>query len=228
VNPIIVALDGLTIPKALDLARRLEGKVAAFKINDLFARGGPGIAGSIGCFGDVMLDLKLYDIPNTVSNICQAVKAWENGTGEKVKILTVHAHGGQEMMREACIQLPGRIAAVTVLTSFKDDGHYKNLTGTQRTIPEQVKELAQFAYCSGCSYVVCSAHELSVLKDVKIKKIVPGIRPAWHQKADDQKRVMTPKQAMDAGADFLVIGRPIVEAADPVGAAEQTLKELGV
>ena len=131
------------------------------------------------------------------------------------------------MMNAAARELPGKIAAVTVLTSFSED-EYRRVHCCGRTIAEQVCYLANDAKQAGCEYIVCSAHELKVLRDIPIKKIVPGIRPEWHQKTDDQKRVMTPKQAMDEGATYLVIGRPIVEAEDPVAAAEMTLKELGL
>lgn len=217
-NPIIVALDGISFEKATSLQYALENLVWGKKINDAFTRNGI----SVFCGGGhKMVDMKFYDIPNTVANHCKALASFG------VDIVTVHAHGGVVMMNAAARELPGKIAAVTVLTSFSED-EYRRVHCCVRTIAEQVCCLASDAKQAGCEYIVCSAHELKALCDIPIKKIVPGIRPEWHQKADDQKRVMTPKQAMDEGATYLVIGRPIVEAEDPVAAAEKTLRELGL
>jgi orotidine-5'-phosphate decarboxylase len=227
-NPIIVAYDGQRygddgLTAAQGLASKLRGKVWGFKLNDFFIRfGWEGVDVFTRYGHQVMLDLNLYDIPNTVKNHCQAMLV-----DKPVRIVTVHAHGGSAMMTEACCVLPGKIAAVTVLTSFDKDA-YAAITGnTMRSIAEQVKVLALVALGCGCSFVVCSGHELETLKGVEIKKIVPGIRPTWTKKPDDQKRTMAPAEAMAAGANYLVIGRPVLEAASPVEAVEKTLAEIG-
>jgi len=225
-NPIIVALDGMNLRAAAPMARLLTGKVWGFKLNDLYTSGGWEAVRYISQFGSIMLDLKLYDIPNTVKNHCTAMLDAQN-LDMKVKIVTVHASGGSEMMKTAATVLPGRICAVTVLTSF-DEAQWAALHGTFRPVKDTVQIMAGAAQAAGCSYLVCSGKELEAVKGYKeLKKIVPGIRPAWHQKADDQKRTMTPKEAVDAGADYLVLGRPIIEAADPVDAAKRTLEEVG-
>lgn len=227
-SPIIIAMDGFSKPGDLDqmisLARRLRPYVWGFKINDAFMRFGWSAVNHL-CVGGskIMLDMKLYDIPNTVKNHCEVIKTADIGA---IPIVTVHAHGGAAMMKAACDVLPGQIAAVTVLTSFDADSYRKTLGSGDGQIKQAVYHLATLAKTAGCEYVVCSGEELETLRHIDIKKIVPGIRPAWHAKADDQKRTMTPRQAMDAGAKYLVIGRPILEAVSPEDAAKRTLDEI--
>jgi orotidine-5'-phosphate decarboxylase len=229
-NPIIVALDGMTIENAGKLAHDLAGLVWGFKLNDLFTRHGPDAVRHIGAYGNIMLDCKWYDIPATVANHAKAAmqSCLFEKSGDKIQIATVHAHGGIEMMKAAVKEMPGKIAAVTILTSF-DACEYRLTHGLDRdiTIGSQVQALATLAEIAGCSYMVCSGKELELVKDIKLQKIVPGIRPAWHNKADDQKRTMTPKEAISLGAEYLVIGRPITEAKNPVEAVKLTLEEIG-
>lgn len=235
-NPIIVALDGLAHENVLRMAENLAPYVWGFKINDALLRyGWYSVADVVGMRGvagtNVMLDLKLYDIPNTVFNHAKAIMS--SSYAEAIKIVTVHAHGGPKMMKSAVDVLGQRVAAVTVLTSFDEgsyaDVHYPFLSTEimmRPSITSQVENLANLAKMAGCGHIVCSGQELVTMSHLDIKKIVPGIRPAWHCKADDQKRTMTPKQAIDAGASYLVIGRPIIEAENPVDAAKRTLEEI--
>ncbi len=227
-NPIIIAMDGFSKPgdidRMVDIARKLRPYVWGFKINDAFIRYGWSAVNHL-CVGGskIMLDMKFYDIPNTVKNHCEVIKEAES---DAIPIVTVHAHGGAAMMKAASDVLPGRVAAVTVLTSFDEETYSKSLCLPEISLERMVLNLALTAQDSGCSHVVCSGGELRTLRPLRIKKIVPGIRPAWHAKADDQKRTMTPRQAMDAGATYLVIGRPILEAASPEDAAKRTLDEI--
>lgn len=218
-NPIIVALDGKTYDESVELASKLSGKVGAVKLNDLFFECGIAVVEEmmgLGC--PVMLDGKFHDIPNTVKNTLRRLKDVDG-----IEIVTVHASGGLEMMSAAFKEMPGRIAAVTVLTSL-DEIMCEGIYGMQPS--GVVLRLAKTAYVASASYVVCSGHELGTLKGLDIKKIVPGIRPKWYQSKGDQKRTMTPHQAIEAGADYLVMGRAITTADDPVAAVERTLEEM--
>ena len=226
-NPIIVALDGMALPSALSLVSRLSTSVWGYKLNDLFMCYGWEAVREIrhrNNAAKIMLDMKLYDIPNTVKNHCEAIKLHDN-----IDIVTVHAHGGVDMMKAATSVIPNGIAAVTVLTSFNQNT-YGNLHRTTSSIEDAVVSLAGHAQFAGCSHLVCSGNELLALRryGITLKTIVPGIRPKWHVKSDDQKRTMTPEEAVAAGADYLVIGRPIIEAKDPVKAVADTLLELGM
>lgn len=217
-NPIIVALDGMKYQDALDLAKKLQGKVWGFKVNDLaysmnLERHLPELAE----YGKLMFDLKLHDIPNTVKNYCDKIGKWP------VDIVTIHASGGWEMISAASHALPGKIAAVTVLTSLNDT-ICKSIY--HDAVLDQVQTLCAIAQNAGAHYVVCSPEELEKLRYNVIKKITPGIRPVWYEASDDQKRVSTPVEAIKAGASFLVIGRPITKSEDPVAAAEKTLAEI--
>lgn len=217
-NPIIVALDGLGRQDAIRMARDLQRHVWGYKINSLFYRHGSDILDQIGEYGNIMLDLKWHDIPNTVANWCK--EALISHTAPD--IVTVHASGGVEMMEAASKILPGRIAAVTVLTSLSDE-QCEEIYG--RLPDYQVEKLAGDAEVAGASYVVCSALELELVSLV-LPTIVPGIRPNWYQHKDDQARKMTPAEAIRLGAFRLVIGRPIVQDSDPVSAAKRTLQEI--
>jgi orotidine-5'-phosphate decarboxylase len=222
-SPIILALDGVPYERAIELARRLSGLVWGFKVNDLFVGCGPSIANELLQWGNVMLDLKVYDIPNTAANIGKKIATNMPG----VQIVTAHAHGGSEMLKALSKELPGKVAAVTVLTSFSEE-QYQSLTATKRNIKEQVELLAAISFGCDCGYVVCSGQELETLKHGGngCKFIIPGIRPKWHMKPDDQKRTMTPKEAIQSGASLLVIGRPILEAENPEKAAQLTNEEI--
>lgn len=217
---IIVALDGMAPGKAFKLVGLLAGKAgfAGVKVNDLFFGHGPEVIDDIDDYHcEVMLDAKLHDIPNTVCNTVNKLKSTPG-----ISILTVHASGGPEMLKAAVLGMPGKIAAVTVLTSL-DEAMCKKVYNAH---PEWVVGvLSSMAAECGCSYIVCSGHELGHVKAEGLKKIVPGIRPEWYQAKQDQKRVMTPAEAVDAGADLLVVGRAITMSEDPVAALERTGEE---
>ncbi len=232
-NPIIAALDVPTVDAALALAQRLAPVVGGFKIgSELFTSAGPGIIRTIRAAGSfVFLDLKFHDIPNTVARaVAGAVRL-------DVQMLTVHASGGLEMMRAAeesakRTALPsGRTAplvlGVTVLTSM--DGATLAEVGCNETVGRQVERLAALAMKAGLRGLVCSPLELAVLRQQlpeKIQLVTPGIRTGA-EPTDDQKRTLTPREAIDAGANWLVIGRPLCAAKDPRTAAEKILASLG-
>lgn len=201
----IIALDGVTVKKALTIARALSGKVWGFKVGDLLYDDS-SIIQKLKKFGYVFADVKLHDIPNTVAN---SVKKLSRAGAD---MITVHASGGVKMM-EAAKQNAGKskIVAVTILTSQKEKNTNK-----------KVIKLAQNAQKAGLWGVVCSGHELEALNRVpgikKMIKVVPGIRPAWYTKKDDQKRKITPNKAIQLGADYLVIGRPVTGAKGPLKA----------
>jgi orotidine-5'-phosphate decarboxylase len=225
-NPILVALDVSTKEIALDLARNLASVVGGFKIgSELFTSAGPEIIGVIRATGAaVFLDLKFHDIPNTVA------KAVAAATRLDVQMLTIHTSGGAEMMRAAeksaqdTSRQEGRpaplVLGVTVLTSM--DGVTLDELGWKPDVGKQVERLAELAVRAGLRGLVCSPLEIARLRQIlpeEIELVTPGIRTGT-EKADDQKRTLTPRQAMDAGANWLVIGRPIYAAKDPRAAAE--------
>ncbi|MDD5129764.1 MAG: orotidine-5'-phosphate decarboxylase [Candidatus Omnitrophica bacterium] len=221
-NPeFILALDVDTIEEAGIFVDKLYPKIKIFKVGShLFTAYGPKIIELLHAKGaEIFLDLKYFDIPNTVANaVAAAVKL-------KVKILTLHISGGPEMLKAAVesaarqsemLHIPRPLLiGVTVLTSCKAK-------------PQEVLNLAKQGISCGLDGVVCSVHEAVVLRR-KIKNsffiITPGIRPVKSSK-DDQKRVATVSQAIKAGSDFLVIGRPILKAVDPLLQAEELLGEL--
>ena len=224
-NPIIVALDLPSQQKALELAEKLAPLVGAFKVGkQLFISSGPDVVRKLRATGaKVFLDLKLHDIPNTVA---EAVIA---ATDLDVQMTTVHASGGTEMLaaaenaaHEQAAMLradPLLVLAVTVLTSM-DEGNLAEL-GVGGKVQEQVLRLAKLATVAGLRGLVCSPQEIEMLRAElgdDIQLVTPGIRPATI-KTDDQKRTMTPAEAIQAGANWLVIGRPITSANDPRAAA---------
>ena len=222
-NPIIVALDGMDYYTSVAMAAKLSGRVAAVKVNDLFFANGVSIIDDLAFSNGqsrtlVMLDGKFHDIPNTIGN---TLRRFVNRNG--IEIVTVHASGGVEMMRAAVEQMPGKIAAVTLLTSL-DGQTCRSIYGSEPTCT--VLKLSAMAVEAGCAFVVCSGFELKPLSDRPLKKIVPGIRPEWYATKGDQKRVMTPREAIGLGADYLVMGRAITKADDPLAAVEQTLDEI--
>lgn len=207
---IIVALDGMTSKKALQIAKKLHGHVWGFKINDLLFED-PAIIRALKKYGKVFADAKLHDIPNTVAN--SARRLAELGAD----IITVHASGGKEMMRAARHAVgKSKIIAVTILTSQKNASRRKVLT------------LARDAVAARLDGIVCSGHEITAVKKIKgIGKrviIVPGIRPSWYKKKDDQNRTITPERAISLGADYIVIGRPITESRDPLRALKSIIQ----
>lgn len=227
-SPIIVALDFADSSKALELLSRLDPKQCRVKVGkELFCRGGPVLVEKMVKLGfDVFLDLKFHDIPNTVAQAC--IAAADLG----VWMINVHALGGRKMMEAARAALssqlkPPLLIAVTVLTSLEaNDLPEIGLTGTPQ---ENVLRLAVLAKQAGMDGVVCSPLEASALRAIHGKKfllVTPGVRPQGSVKGD-QKRVMTPAEALRQGADYLVIGRPITAAADPGRALMSIQEELG-
>jgi orotidine-5'-phosphate decarboxylase len=233
-NPIFVALDVPTQEAALALARELAPVVGGFKIgSELFTSAGPDIVRAIRATGSaVFLDLKFHDIPNTVA------KAVASAVMLDIQMLTIHTSGGIEMMRtaeEAARAVANKanrpaplVLGVTVLTSM--DGAGLSELGWKPDVGRQVERLADLAVKAGLRGLVCSPLEIARLRQIlpeDTQLITPGIRTGA-EKADDQKRTLTPKQAMDAGANWLVIGRPIYAASNPRSAAEVILASLSV
>jgi orotidine-5'-phosphate decarboxylase len=227
-NPILVALDTPSTAAALDLAGRLKGKVGGVKLGlEFFGANGPEGVRRVAQLGmPVFLDLKFHDIPNTVAGAVRSVLPLSP------LMMNVHASGGLAMMRAARQALEEAphprpvLLAVTILTSL--DQNAIDEIGYGAKVADQVTRLAELAQRAGLDGVVCSPQEVAVLRQklgTDFQLVVPGIRPAWAE-AGDQKRVMTPKEAVAAGASWIVIGRPITAAADPVVAAERILAEL--
>lgn len=223
---IIVPLDVSTLPEAVHMARRLAGHVAAVKIGkQLFTAEGPASIRAMHDLGfRVFLDLKYHDIPNTVAGAVAAAKSLG------VWLLNVHASGGTEMMRAAAKAAAGPdrplVIAVTVLTSLSEDA-FHSITGTPRTVEAQVRHLARETKAAGLDGVVASPHEIRAIRQEcgsQFLIVTPGVRPA-DASLNDQQRVMTPAEAIRAGADYLVIGRPITAATDPVEAAKRITAE---
>ena len=232
-NPIIVALDVPESSAALTLAQSVAPAVGAFKIGkELFVSAGPDIVKRVRDTGaSVFLDLKFHDIPNTVA------KAVASATRLDVQMLTVHTCGGSTMLEralkganEAAKQTGNKaplILGVTVLTSMDESDLHE--VSVNKTPESQVIHLAQMATGAGLKGLVCSPKEIAPLREVlppEVKLITPGIRPVGSE-AGDQKRVMSPTEAIEAGADWLVIGRPIYAADNPREAAESILESLG-
>ena len=224
-NPIIAALDVPTANEALTLAKAIAPAVGAFKIGkELFVAEGPDIVRRVRDTGAaVFLDLKFHDIPNTVA------KAVTSSAHQDVQMLTVHASGGTAMLRaaqEAAGDNGPLVLGVTVLTSMDE----QDLTelGIQKTPAEQVRHLAQLAAAAGLRAGVFAPGNCAAAASVTGRSAIghPGIRPAGSA-SGDQKRVMTPADAITAGADWLVIGRPIYAAENPREAAEAIRDSLG-
>jgi orotidine-5'-phosphate decarboxylase len=233
-NPIIAALDMPDAKQALKLASELGASVGAFKIgSELFTSAGPEIVREIRSAGSqIFLDLKFHDIPNTVA------KAVAAATRLGVQMLTIHTSGGSEMMRAAqssaeqtareCGTATPLVLGVTVLTSM--DAPTLSEIGCDRSMEQQVERLASLAVQAGLRGLVCSPLEIATLRRLlprEIQLVTPGIRTG-KEKADDQKRTMGPRQALEAGADWLVIGRPIYAAPNPHESAQTILAEIDI
>jgi len=224
---IIVPLDVSSLDEARRLIDALAGVIGYFKIgNELFTAAGPDAvraARDAGC--RVFLDLKYYDIPNTVTG------AVRSAVSLSVDMLNMHILGGRAMMAGAVAAAresasPPILLGVTVLTSYDEAGWRE--TGFSQNVIDAVPSLARQAKDAGLDGVVCSPREV---KDLRKRMgdafvlVTPGVRPLWAE-AQDQKRIMTPSQAVAAGSDYLVIGRPITAAPDPREAARRVIEEL--
>ncbi len=231
-DKLIVALDVSSINEAEKLVKLLSPLVSVFKIGkELFTSSGPSaiqMVHSHKC--KVFLDLKFHDIPNTVGSACEAA------VRHKVFMLNVHALGGKQMMFQAVQSIhktaqetgiaPPKILGVTVLTSMKENDLKE--VGVIKKLEREVVHLAALAKECGLDGVVASAQEIKPIRR-KIGKefliVTPGVRPIWAAHGD-QKRVMTPKEAIEQGANFIVVGRPITQNPSPLEAAEKVLKEI--
>jgi orotidine-5'-phosphate decarboxylase len=219
----MVALDMDDREEAAGLAREIGERVAAFKVgSQLFSGSGPEVVRKIRQEGgQVFLDLKFHDIPNTVKKAVEAVK------GLGISFFTVHASGGAQMVaaaKEAAGE--AKVLAVTLLTSL--DKKNIEAIGFEGEVKEQVVRLARLARNAGADGIVCSPLEVAHLRkalDDQCLLVTPGIRPAGAS-SDDQARISTPAQAVKEGADYLVVGRPIVQAENRVLAVEQILEEM--
>jgi orotidine-5'-phosphate decarboxylase len=222
---LIVALDFSSFDEAFSLVQKLRGRAGMFKVGkELFTREGPAAVRRIVDLGErVFLDLKFHDIPNTVA------RAVESAVSLGAALINVHASGGRKMMQAAAEAAGGNAAviAVTVLTSLRDEDVREAgfALGTEELVPR----LARLALEAGLDGVVAAPTDAARLRqelgsDFLI--VTPGVRPAGSTK-DDQARIATPAEAVRHGADYIVVGRPITQAADPVKAAEAIVAEMG-
>ena len=226
-NPIILAVDTKSDLEAYEISQEVSGYVGAIKLGlEYFNTYGPEGIRKIQEIGiPIFLDLKLHDIPMTVR------KTIETLSDINPAIINVHAFGGQQMMKYALDGLGQKsrkisLVAVTVLTSLNEDD--MAILGIDYPVKDLVQNLAKLTKDSGLAGVVCSAEEIALVRKICGKEfmiIVPGIRPEGSQK-DDQKRVITPKQAISLGADYLVIGRPITQSKDPLSKVKEILKSI--
>ncbi len=225
---IIVALDFSQASAALEFAQRVEPSLCRLKVGkELFTSAGPQLVEQLQQRGfEVFLDLKFHDIPNTTAQACKAAAALG------VWMVNVHAMGGKRMMeaaREALANVEHRpkLIAVTVLTSMAQEDLHG--IGINASPAHMVMLLAKLVRDSGLDGVVCSALEVSSLRlqyEKEFCLVTPGIRPA-NAAVNDQSRIMTPRAALDAGSSYLVIGRPITQAPDPLQALQDILRETG-
>jgi orotidine-5'-phosphate decarboxylase len=227
-NPVFCAIDTSDPAEALAIAQKVQGKVGGLKIGleYVMANGPQGVLSFAAMNMPIFLDVKLHDIPNTLAGAVKSLLALH------VDFLTIHTGGGSGMMRaaaEAAAKTTGKrpkLLGVTVLTSM--DASDLKAVGQDTNTAAQVERLALLAKDSGLDGVICSPAEVARLRELcgpDFILMVPGIRPAWAA-ANDQKRFMTPREAIDAGATYLVIGRPITTAADPAEAAQRIADEI--
>lgn len=229
---IFCALDTTDVDHAVSLAQALKGTIGGIKLGlEFFCAAGPDGFNRVAETGmPLFLDLKFHDIPNTVAGAIRSVAPLAP------KILTIHTQGGPAMMQaasEAAAREADRygverpwVCGVTILTSLDDSD--LDTIGVSDPVPTQVERLARLAHKSGLDGMVCSPKEITLARTATspdFKLVVPGIRPSGSA-VGDQKRVMTPSDAIKAGANILVIGRPITEAADPVSAAKAIVESL--
>jgi len=228
---LIVALDVSDLREAEKIVRELSPVVKTFKVGkELFTTAGPEAVQMVHAKGSkVFLDLKFHDIPNTVGAACEA--AAKLG----VFLMNVHALGGRNMMTQAgqAVRkglspgyIPPKIIGVTVLTSMADQDLRE--IGVEHPVKEEVANLARLVQECGLDGVVASGQEIELIRKVAGKPfliVTPGVRPAWAAQGD-QKRIITPKEAIEKGADFVVVGRPITQDKDPRKAAERIIQEM--
>lgn len=230
---LILALDVETADEAAKLVNLLQGRVGAFKVGlQLFTANGPAVVKMVQEKGQrVFLDLKFHDIPNTVARaVTEACKIG-------VFMLNLHASGGSEMMKAAVKAAKNAspagkasrpiLLAVTVLTSLNESILGEEL-GIQRPLREHVAHLAWMTRESGLDGVVASPQEIREIRAAcgeNFLIVTPGVRPSWAA-TGDQKRIMTPREAIEAGADYIVVGRPILAAPDPAEAADRIIQEM--
>lgn len=237
-SKILLPLDTDSVEKAIAMAVLLRDEVCGFKVGlelihvagaDIFAKLRDAVGGDMNIF----YDGKFHDIPNTVAGASRAIARWAPW------MFTIHASGGKEMMRaavdaaqqasDASGSRKPLVVAVTVLTSIDMHILHDQLGVTIKTLPDQVVTLAQLAKEAGCDGVVASPLEIELIRRVcgpEFLIVTPGVRPAGSD-IGDQKRVMTPEEAIKAGADYLVIGRPITASPDPAAAARAINQTLG-
>lgn len=228
---IIFPLDVASYEEAIQYVKTLEGHVGLFKVGlELFISQGPAILKAVSEEGapGIFLDLKLHDIPATVS------RAFQAATRYRPMFITVHCDEGEGILKAAAQDNPAgtKILAITVLTSLSSN----NLTqlGYDPRFEDNIIDLvllrARIARDAGCHGVVCSGHEVAAIKqefgdDLLI--VAPGIRPSWGEVSqDDQARIVTPQRAVRDGADYIVVGRPIRDASDPVAAAQRIAEDI--
>jgi orotidine-5'-phosphate decarboxylase len=226
-SPLIIALDYPSLDAALCMADQLDPSRCRVKVGkELFTRSGPAVLEALHGRGfEVFLDLKFHDIPNTVASAVEA--AAEQG----VWMVNLHASGGRAMMEAAATRLAQQrlathLIAVTVLTSMQASDLED--VGVSSSVSDQVTRLAQLARQSGLHGVVCSAQEATQLASLygdEFLKVTPGIRPAFAA-ANDQQRIMTPRDALQAGSTHLVVGRPVTQAEHPMDALKAIEQEL--
>ncbi len=222
---LVVALDVPDAGRALELVSALQGSVGLFKVGmELFTAAGPSVVRDIIEGGEgVFLDLKFHDIPHTVRGAAQ--RAGHLG----VSLLTVHGLGGRAMLEAAVEAVRGsetRVLAITVLTSHDQTSLAE--VGVRGTLVDRAVSLARLAQACGVDGVVASPHEIAAIRGAcgtDLLIVTPGIRPPGFE-TGDQARATTPKEAVAAGADYLVVGRPITAAADPVAAARAIVEEM--
>lgn len=220
---LIVALDDPDLESSEGLAKDLAGRVAACKIGStLFAEHGPEAIFAIGRHAPVFCDLKLHDIPAQVKNAAGVLA--KHG----IWMITAHASGGREMF-EAAVRGAGPsviVAGVTVVTSMSESG--LESVGQGDDVTAQAVRLGRIAVEAGARALICSGREIEALRSEfgpDVLLVVPGVRPAGSA-SEDQERIVTPSQAASAGADYIVVGRPITASQDPIAAADQILSEL--
>ncbi len=231
---LIVALDTPDLKRVKRLVKSLHKMIPHFKVgSELYTAHGPEAVKAVRwAGGHVFLDLKFHDIPNTVAGaVREAAKM-------NVFMMTIHAIGGfqmmeaarqasEEMARRKKIKRRPKLVGVTILTSMSEH-ELKNEVGIERPLDQTVLHFAEMADRAGLDGIVASGRELALIRSKMGKDLLvvtPGIRPEWSVKGD-QSRIMTPKKAIDLGADYLVIGRPITEAKDPLEAAKKVIAEI--